>query len=149
MREASFTPDMADEIDSLEDILKEIHRESGWTGVAAFIRQSTSRTITVSESHYLQRIIQKLLIPSNLWVSVVGLMFATGLNRLNIYKSQRDAAKQYGLTPAAINAAANEWLETLDLPRNEHFKSEAAVASYKKNGKENHWRSQCKPPTKA
>lgn len=133
---------MASEIDSLEDELQEIHERSGWSGVAAYIKDrgegsTTNKTILI--------IVAKLLEPSNMFVKAVGLLFATGLNRATDFSTQRAASRLYGLTPAAVNASANEWRELLGIPRNNHFKPEEAVEKYRENGLNNHWRTQCLP----
>ena len=144
MYEPSTTPDMAEEIDSIEDRLKEIHRQGGWSAIAKLVTRDQADAESVIYSEKLQMVLAKLIYPSNIWVNVIGLMFAARINRANPFSSQREAAKKMGLTPAAINASTNEWLDYLGLPRNEHFKSESAVESYKQNGINNHWRGKCK-----
>lgn len=145
MHEPSTSPDIASEIDSLEEELMDIHREKGWAGVVEFCKEISHSGESIKESDHLQKVIAKLLYPSNIWVNVIGLMFAAGLNRGNCFSSQRAAARAMGLTPAAVNASVNEWREYLGTPRNEHSKSQAAVESYRINGINNHWRKQCTP----
>lgn len=131
------------EIDTLEDQLAEQFNltTKQATAIAQWHRQQIANAETKQDSFHLGRLIGYLLRPGNMWLKVISLSFAARLNRQHGFRSQRDAAKaHYGFTVAALNKEVNAWIDLLELPRNEHCKSNASRLKYKAVQSQNHWR---------
>ena len=77
----------------------------------------------------------------NLKVSVYGLAFAVGMNRLLKWPTMTLAAEGLGVTRAAVSKKAIQWEDLLGLKRSDHMKSEKAREKYSEAQKSNkHWR---------
>jgi hypothetical protein len=116
----------AGEIGEWHDALLEISSESAQSGAFA-------------------RVIGVLLhVGGDMRVSVYGLAFATGMNRLLKWPTMSAAAEGLGCTRAAISKRAIQWEDLLGLKRSAHMKSESARAKYSAAQKKSHWRKAAK-----
>ncbi len=112
----------AEEIGAWHDALMELAHESAQSGAFA-------------------RVIGVLLhVGGDMRVSVYGLAFATGMNRLLKWPTMSAAAEGLGITRAAISKRAIQWEDLLGLKRSAHMKSDAAREKYRQAQKKNHWR---------
>ncbi|NDB97166.1 MAG: hypothetical protein EBZ78_13590 [Verrucomicrobia bacterium] len=90
----------------------------------------------------LSRVLPMLVKPGNVRLRVYALMFAINSDALNGVWTQTAAAKEMGVTRAAVSKQVQWWLDFLGFRRNAHTKSAEAVESYRTVQRERHWRRQ-------
>lgn len=144
--ESSHTPDMADlcdnKIESLYREATESYSSGGTHGFERWLKYTTAieaRELTVET---LSKVLPIMVRPGNVRLRVYGLMFAINSDALNGVWTQTAAAKELGVTRAAVSKAVQWWLDFLGFRRNAHTKSADAVESYKTVQRERHWRRQ-------
>ena len=144
--------DMADEIDTLADVLAETFDLTGGqaAGIVKWHQQRVKIEADKGLAIRLARLIGALFRAPNLRLQLVALAFATDTASANGLVSMRKAAKEIiGLkgrpvSPAAVSKIANHWVGFLELPPSACMKSTAATRSYSAARKENHWRKSSK-----
>jgi Na+-driven multidrug efflux pump len=136
-------PDFADLLDTTEDYLLErwkitfpVARQiAEWHDAQMELAQESA------QAGALRRVIGVLLrAGGNLRVSVYGLAFAAGMNRLLKWPTMSAAAEGLGVTRAAISKSAVQWADLLGLSRSAHMKSDEAREKSRAAQKKNHWR---------
>lgn len=110
--------------------------------ILAWHRAGITDAIRKHEGHFLSIIIGGLLSSKNPKLSAVGLAFAFGLDALNGLGSQREYARNNGISPAAVSKVVKAWKRDLNVRANAHQKSDQACETYSKIGKTSHWRKQ-------
>lgn len=142
LREPCTIPDVAGTIDTLEDELQERFRLTADQArlVADWHRGELDHEDEHLQGHLVNRIVARLLERGNIRLKAIGLAFAAGLNRLNGWPSERAAARDSGFTVASINSYKLSWIDYLELPHNEHCKSEQSRKIYRQSATDNHWR---------
>jgi hypothetical protein len=141
---AKLEIDFAGMIDTAEETLAELFEVPIEIArkILTWHQQSLRKSIRRSESQFLHVIIGGLLSAKNPKLSAVGLAFAAGLDALNGLGSQRQYARQHGISPAAVSKVVKAWSRDLNLGPNAHQKSDAACETYSAVGKARHWRKQ-------
>ncbi len=141
----SYTPDIAAEIDTLEDQLSErfehhkpsrklINEFAGWH------RSEMEAAETEGLSKTLARVIVWLIKRDNAQMAAYCMAFAAGLDELNGI-SMTAVAEKLGVTRAAISKGANECCDELGLPRiTKYMRSEQARENCSAAQNKNHWR---------
>jgi len=144
--ESSYTPDMAElcdnKIESLYRDATESYSSGGTHGFETWLKVTTAleaRELTVET---LSKVLPILVKPGNVKLRVYGLMFAINSDALNGVWTQTDAARELGVTRAAVSKSVQWWLGFLGFRRNAHTKSADAVETYKTLPRERHWRRQ-------
>jgi len=134
--------DFAGAIDTVEDQLAEQFdlTDEQARKIACWHRDQLESNSESNNGKTLRLIAGELLERGNIKVKTLGLIFAAGLNTYNGWKSEREAARMTGFTPAAINQSKDFWIQLLGIPR-QNCKSEAAREKYRANGINNHWRN--------
>jgi predicted transcriptional regulator len=107
----SYTPDMAELIDSPEEIAADEYGVS--LDVARRILADTQDAIRAAQGQTLGAIIGHLIAGSNLTAKVHCLALAIGLDQLNGYHSQSEVARQLGVTRALISHYVIGWRDVL------------------------------------
>lgn len=108
----AYTPDMAAEIDTEEELLAE---ELGCSVVIA--RKVVEKMKQQRQDHagnsreLFARIISKLMESSNTRVSLHGLACAGGLDELNGFRSQSEIARELGCTRALVSHYTTAWTD--------------------------------------
>ena len=101
--------------------------------------EDQSRILTVKT---LSKVLPMLVKPGNVRLRVYAVMFAINSDALNGVWTQTAAAKEMGVTRAAVSKQVQWWLDFLGFRRNAHTKSAEAVESYRTVQRERHWRRQ-------
>lgn len=135
-------------IDRLQDTLAEqFDLTPGQAeGIAEWHRKLLEAEATSGVALRLARAIGVLLRAKNLGLEVRAIAYATGTAGVNGLGTMRKCAPQISkedgrpVTVSALSKRACWWHGFLKLPPSPEMKSMAAVASYSKSRKENHWR---------
>lgn len=98
-----------------------------------------SRLLTIRT---LSKVLPMLVKPGNVRLRVYAVMFAINSDALNGVWTQTAAAKEMGVTRAAVSKQVQGWVDFLHFRRNAHTKSAKAVESYRTVQRERHWRRQ-------
>lgn len=143
---ASYWPDMARELDSVEDCAREVCHEAAQLGYALAITVATSliaqtiersggTLLNVNAHELIERVASFLLDSSNPRRDTDVLAFTSGLYaRLGV--SQTELANKHGVTRASFSKRCKNLQEKLGLPPSRGMKSEKACKTYAKtNGK--------------
>lgn len=136
-------PDFAALIDSTADEIRE--RWHLPSPVAEEIAQWHDASLELAsesaQSGAFARVIGVLLhVGGDMRVSVYGLAFACGLNRLLKWPTMSAAAEGLNVTRAAISKRAIQWEDLLGLKRSAHMKSNEAREKYRAAQLKSHWR---------
>lgn len=118
-----YKTDMADEIDSEEEIIAEKFEVSIITAKKIMLWRDTQVTSHSQESNekFIGFLAMLLDSPNN-DVVIRGLAAATGLDVLNGVRSQSEAGKQIGKHRATISHSATGWQDIISDPAfNDHF----------------------------
>jgi hypothetical protein len=144
--EASYTPDIAALCDNpVEALYREATESYSSGGLSAFqmwLNATTQEQARVLAIETLSRVLPILVKPGNVRMRVMTLLFAINSDALNGTWTQTAAAKEMGVTRAAVSKGVQWWLDFLGLRRNAHTKSAEAVESYRTVQRERHWRRQ-------
>ena len=108
----AYTPDIASEIDTEEEIVAE---ELGCS--LAIARKVVEKLKRQKDDHagnsreLFARVISKLMESSNTRVSLHGLACAGGLDELNGFRSQAEIARELGCTRALVSHYTTAWTD--------------------------------------
>lgn len=143
---ASYWPDIASELDSVEDCAREVCHEAGLIGLAigitiaaALISQTIERCggvlMNVNAHESLERAVMLLADSRRPRLDIDVLIFATGLYaRLGL--SGTKLAEKHGITRAAFSKRCKIVQKKLGIPPSRGMKSEKACQTYSlTNGK--------------
>lgn len=108
---ASYTPDIAAEIDTEEEIAADKYGVSLET--ARQILKDTKIAVRRQQAAVLSAIIGHLIAGSNLPAKVHALAIAFGLDQLNGFHSQSEIARELGVTRALISHYVLGWRDVL------------------------------------
>jgi hypothetical protein len=136
-------PDHAALMDTTADYLQERWKLNKSTAgeMGAWIDAREELASESARSGALARVVGVLIhMGGDLKVSVYGLAFAVGMNRLLKWPTMTLAAEGLGVTRAAVSKKAIQWEDLLGLKRSAHMKSEKAREKYSEAQKKNHWR---------
>ena len=136
-------PDHAALMDTTADYLQERWKLNKATAedLGAWIDAREELASESARSGALARVVGVLIhMGGDLKVSVYGLAFAVGMNRLLKWPTMTLAAEGLGVTRAAVSKKAIQWEDLLGLKRSAHMKSEKAREKYSEAQKKNHWR---------
>ena len=146
--EASFTLDIAAELDTLPDFLVEqfgVSRAHAMA-VAAWHKATVDSQAAAYKSWLFQKLISGFLVSRNAKLTAAGLAFATNMTSLasvmNGLHSMTAWAKAHHLSRAAVSKVTKRWAHELRLPHSPHMKSQEACARYAVVARQNHWRRQ-------
>jgi hypothetical protein len=110
----AYTPDMAEAIDSEEEVMADELGCSIEVARRVLIRMRHERDNHAGSSRELfARVISKLLESSNTRVSLHGLACAGGLDELNGFRSQAEIARELGCTRANVSHYTTAWADYL------------------------------------
>lgn len=144
--EASHTPCMASLCDNPVEALyrdaTESYSSGGLPGFQKWLTITTADQARILTVETLSRVLPMLVKPGNVRLRVYALMFAINSDALNGVWTQTAAAKEMGVTRAAVSKQVQWWLDFLGFRRNAHTKSAEAVESYRTVQRERHWRRQ-------
>ena len=136
-------PDHAALIDTTADYLQErwkLNRPIA-EDLGAWIDAKEELASESARSGALARVVGVLIhMGGDLKVSVYGLAFAVGMNRLLKWPTMTLAAEGLGVTRAAVSKKAIQWEDLLGLKRSAHMKTDKAREKYSEAQKKNHWR---------
>lgn len=108
----AYTPDMAAEIDTEEELLAEELGCSVAIACKVVEKMKQQRQDHAGNSRELfARIISKLMESSNTRVSLHGLACAGGLDELNGFRSQSEIARELGCTRALVSHYTTAWTD--------------------------------------
>ena len=107
----SYTPDMAEQIDSHEEILAD--RYGVALSTAAKIAKDMEKMQWEKTAQLLSSIFSILAGHKNIRVSVHGLLSALGADSLNGFRNQTDIAKDMGCTRALVSHYTVGWRDAL------------------------------------
>ena len=110
-RQASYEPDMADLIDTEQEILADRYGVS--LGAAAKIAKDMEKMQWEKTAQLLSSIFSILAGHKNLRVSVHGLLSALGADSLNGFRNQTEIAKDMGCTRALVSHYTVGWRDAL------------------------------------
>ena len=106
----AYTPDMAENIDTEEEILGEELGCSIAIARRVILKMREQRDDHAGNSRELfARVISKLMESSNTRVSLHGLACAGGLDELNGFRSQAEIARELGCTRALVSHYTTAW----------------------------------------
>jgi hypothetical protein len=146
MPEASHTPDMAalcdNPVEALYREATESYSSGGLPGFSSWLDEATREMARVQATETLGRVLPILVRPGNVRLRVYGLMFAINSDALNGVTTQTAAAREMGVTRAAVSKQVQWWIDFLGFRRNAHTKSAQAVEAYRTVQRERHWRRQ-------
>jgi hypothetical protein len=124
------------------DLLHELFSDSASTEkLEAYIEMRVAKEVEIRVAHNIQQIVGVFLSASNAKISAAGLAFAAGLSALNGLQSQTHFARLIGVSKGAISKSTRFWKVLLDLPANQHMKTDDACESYSEAQKKSHWRN--------
>jgi len=110
--ESAYTPDLAAEIDSEEEVLAEELQCSIPIARRVIEKMRQQRDDHAGNSRELfARVISKLMESSNTRASLHGLACAGGLDELNGFRSQAQIARELGVTRALISHYTTSWAD--------------------------------------
>jgi predicted transcriptional regulator len=110
--ESAYTPDLAAEIDSEEEILADELQCSIPIARRIIEKMHQQRDDHAGNSRELfARVISKLMESSNTRVSLHGLACAGGLDELNGFRSQAEIARELGCTRALVSHYTTAWTD--------------------------------------
>jgi predicted transcriptional regulator len=110
--ESAYTPDLAAEIDSEEEILAEELQCTIAIARRVIVKLRQQRNDHAGNSRELfARVISKLMESSNTRVSLHGLACAGGLDELNGFRSQAEIAREIGCTRALVSHYTTAWTD--------------------------------------
>ena len=110
-RQASYEPDMADLIDTEQEIMADRYGVS--LGTAAKIANDMEKMQWEKTAQLLSSIFSILAGHKNLRVSVHGLLSALGADSLNGFRNQTEIAKDMGCTRALVSHYTVGWRDAL------------------------------------
>ena len=144
--EASHAPCMASLCDNPVEAqyreATESYSSGGLAGFENWLKATTADEARILTVETLSRVLPMLVKPGNVRLRVYALMFAINSDALNGVWTQTAAAKEMGVTRAAVSKQVQWWLDFLGFRRNAHTKSAEAVESYRTVQRERHWRRQ-------
>lgn len=107
----SYTPDMAELIDTPEEIAADEYGVS--LAVARRILADQHKAVRAAQGQTLGAVIGHLIAGNNLTAKVHCLALAIGLDQLNGFHSQSEVARQLGVTRALISHYVLGWRDVL------------------------------------
>ena len=145
METVSYTPDMADTIDTQVDLLIEKYgNEELIRKVVNDLKAPMEMEIVKNRALLLGRVAGFLIKSetSNIQARAHQLLHAIPLlAEINGYKTMRESARACGVSPEWIVRGRNQWCEALGIPIPQTGKKSAgAIAKYRNNAIVNHWR---------
>jgi hypothetical protein len=152
--EPSYWPDIAQELDTIGDKLREALGELALQPmltrkIAEWHLQRVDAEAHAIASEIAAEAITRLAeIKGPLQTQALGALFASGLHGRIGFNSITQAARAAGVTKQAISKHSTAARRKLSLPNNMHSKSAEACATYAELNKRNHWRKALKegPP---
>lgn len=129
-------------VDHQSDLLHELFGDSSSTEkLELYIEMRVQKEVEIRVAHNIQQIVGVFLSSSNAKIAAAGLAFAAGLSALNGLRSQTHFARLIGVSKGAISKSTRFWKVLLDLPANQHMKTDDACDSYSEAQKKAHWRN--------
>ena len=107
----SYTPDMAAEIDSAEEIAADDYGVG--IRIARRILADREAEVRRNQAETLARVIGMLLLAKNPRITIRCLALAFGFDSMNGYHSQSEVAKEEGVTRALISHYVLGWRDVL------------------------------------
>jgi hypothetical protein len=142
---ASYTPDLASNIDDETSILAERAGLKAWQAreIYRYIEERVERRVTEAKCNVIVRVCGVFLkAGSNVKLLVAGLAYAADLAVTNQLGTMQDWAVRNGLSRAAVSKVAKFWQRELGLPASSHMRGEEKCQAYSEAQTQKHWRKQ-------
>jgi hypothetical protein len=142
---ASYTPNLAKEIDDEPSILAERAGLKLWQAreIFRFIEERVERRVVAEKCNVIVRVVGVFLkAGSNVKLLVAGLAYAADLAVTNQLGTMQDWAVRNGLSRAAVSKVAKFWQRELGLPASSHMRAEEKCQAYSEAQQKKHWRKQ-------
>lgn len=141
---ASFSPDLAREIDQDAEMIAEIADISLQKAriISVFMQKRIEEESAKRESRTIVAIAGAFLKAANSKLLAGGLAFACDLALTAGLGTMQDWARQIGVSRAAVSKVAKWWQRELGLPVGSHMRDEQKCRAYSEAQKQKHWRNQ-------
>ena len=137
-----FTPDIAADIDGMDDILADQFGVPHVTAKAilAWHQQTLIETLRTREADLLSIVVGGLLAAKNIRIASAALAFASNMAAANGLGCQAEYARKLGVSRTIMSKAVLSWKRQFGLLQSPYQKTEEACATYSEVAKQKHWR---------
>jgi hypothetical protein len=139
---ASYRPDIATDIDSVQDELLELGLPKNVIeALAKWHKERVEREAEASKASLIVKFAGIFLLKSNVRLYAAGLAYAADLAVVYGMGSMDSWAKTHALSRQAVSKVANFWRRELELPGGSHMRDDKTREAYRDAQINNHWRN--------